>query len=102
VSLCIKYIESEALMLYLNMQGIAVSSGSACTSVSPEPSHVLAAIGVSREDANSAIRITLGKDNTDEEVERFVEALADIVSKLRAMSPVAKGDCSSCACEKCV
>ena len=102
VSLCIKHIESEALMLYLNMQGIAVSSGSACTSVSPEPSHVLAAIGVSREDANSAIRITLGKDNTDEEVERFVEALADIVSKLRAMSPVAKGDCSSCACEKCV
>ena len=102
VSLCIKYIESEALMLYLNMQGIGVSSGSACTSVSPEPSHVLAAIGVSREDANSAIRITLGKDNTDEEVERFVEALADIVSKLRAMSPVAKGDCSSCACEKCV
>ncbi|MCD5405423.1 MAG: cysteine desulfurase [Desulfotomaculum sp.] len=102
VSLCIKYIESEALMLYLNMQGIALSSGSACTSVSPEPSHVLAAIGVSREDANSAIRITLGKDNTDEEVERFVEALADIVSKLRAMSPVAKGDCSSCACEKCV
>lgn len=102
VSLCIKYIESEALMLYLNMQGIAVSSGSACTSVSPEPSHVLAAIGVSREDANSAIRITLGKDNTDEEVERFAEALADIVSKLRAMSPVAKGDCSSCACEKCV
>ena len=102
VSLCIKYIESEALMLYLNMQGIAISSGSACTSVSPEPSHVLAAIGVSREDANSAIRITLGKDNTDEEVERFVEALADIVSKLRAMSPVAKGDCSSCACEKCV
>ncbi len=102
VSLCIKHIESEALMLYLNMQGIAVSSGSACTSVSPEPSHVLAAIGVSREDANSAIRITLGKDNTDEEVERFVEALADIVSKLRAMSPVAKGDCSSCACDKCV
>lgn len=102
VSLCIKYIESEALMLYLSMQGIGVSSGSACTSVSPEPSHVLAAIGVSREDANSAIRITLGKDNTDEEVERFVEALADIVSKLRAMSPVAKGDCSSCACEKCV
>ena len=102
VSLCIKHIESEALMLYLNMQGIGVSSGSACTSVSPEPSHVLAAIGVSREDANSAIRITLGKDNTDEEVERFVEALADIVSKLRAMSPVAKGDCSSCACEKCV
>ncbi|MCL0028358.1 cysteine desulfurase [Peptococcaceae bacterium] len=102
VSLCIKYIESEALMLYLSMQGIGVSSGSACTSVSPEPSHVLAAIGVSREDANSAIRITLGKDNTDEEVERFVEALADIVSKLRAISPVAKGDCSSCACEKCV
>ncbi|MCL0067831.1 cysteine desulfurase [Peptococcaceae bacterium] len=102
VSLCIKYIESEALMLYLSMQGIGVSSGSVCTSVSPEPSHVLAAIGVSREDANSAIRITLGKDNTNEEVERFVEALADIVSKLRAMSPVAKGDCSSCACEKCV
>ena len=102
VSLCIKHIESEALMLYLNMRGIAVSSGSACTSVLPEPSHVLAAIGVSREDANSAIRITLGKDNTDEEVERFVEALVDIVSKLRAISPVAKGDCRSCASEKCV
>jgi len=101
VSVCIKYVEAEALMLYLNMQGIAVSSGSACTSGSLEPSHVLAAIGVSPRDANSAIRITLGKNNTEEEVERFVEALSDIVAKLRAMSPVTGSRCEACKAEEC-
>jgi cysteine desulfurase len=88
VSLCIKYIEGESMLLFLDMQGIAVASGSACTSLALKTSHVLEAIGVDPATANGSMVISLGKDNTEEEVERFLEVLPPIVERLRQMSPL--------------
>ena len=70
------------------MVGIAASSGSACTSGSLEPSHVLLAIGLSHEIAHGSVRLTLGDFNTEEEVDYVAEKLAEIVSRLRSMSPL--------------
>lgn len=100
VSFCFRFIEGESMLLMLDMKGIAISSGSACTSGSLEPSHVLTAIGLSKEVAHGSLRLTMGKDNTEEDVEYFLEVLPPIIERLRAMSPLGEG-CSPCACSTC-
>ena len=89
-----EYIEGESILFTLDLNGIAVSSGSACSSGSLEPSHVLLAIGVEEATAHGSIRFSFGKHNTIEEIDYAVSVLADGVGKLRAMSPLfnAKGD----------
>lgn len=84
----IKYIEGESVLLSLDMLGIAASTGSACTSTSLEPSHVLLAIGLSHEIAHGSLRVTLGRWTKEKELDYLVEHLPKIVHKLRAMSPL--------------
>jgi len=88
LNVCFRYIESESILLHLDMKGVAASSGSACTSGSLDPSHVLLAIGVSHGDANGSVRFTVGDENTPQQIDHVVELLTDIVTKLRAMSPL--------------
>lgn len=88
LNLCVKYVEGEGMLLHLDHKGIAASSGSACTSGSLEPSHVLTAMGISPEIAHGSLRFSLGKENTEEEVDKVLEVLPTIVEKLRAMSPL--------------
>ncbi|MBZ2173705.1 cysteine desulfurase NifS [Schnuerera sp. xch1] len=88
VNVCFEFIEGESLLLSLDMEGIAASSGSACTSGSLEPSHVLLAIGLPHEIAHGSLRLSLGDFNTEEEVDFVVEKLIEIVARLRAMSPL--------------
>lgn len=88
VNLSFQYIEGESLLLSLDMKGIAASSGSACTSGSLDPSHVLLAMGLTHEIAHGSLRITLGKDNTEEQIDYVIEVLPEIVERLRAMSPL--------------
>lgn len=90
VNVCINYIEGEAMILNLDMEGIACSSGSACSSASLEASHVLAALGVPAELAHSSLRFTLGRSTTEEDIDTVLEALPRIVGKLRSMSPLYK------------
>lgn len=90
VNVSIKYVEGESMLLNLDMEGIAVSSGSACTSGSLDPSHVLLAIGLPHEIAHGSLRFTLGKQTTEEEINKVLEVLPGIVEKLRAMSPLYK------------
>ena len=85
---CFRYIEGESLLLSLDMEGIAGSSGSACTSGSLDPSHVLLAIGLPHEIAHGSLRLSLGDFNTEEEIDYVVEKLVKIVDRLRAMSPL--------------
>ncbi len=82
------YVEGESLILSLDMIGVACSSGSACTSKTLEPSHVLLAIGLKHEEAHGSLLFTLGKQNTEEDVEYVVNMLPDIVKRLRAISPL--------------
>lgn len=88
VSVCFAGVEGESLLIKLDLEGIAASSGSACTSGSLEPSHVLLALGLPHEVAHGSLRLTLGKDNTPSEVERVMEKLPRIVEELRAISPL--------------
>jgi cysteine desulfurase len=88
VHLRFSYVEGESLLMMLNMKGVAVSTGSACSSKSLEPSHVLAALGIPPEQIHGSLRITLGRENTMDEVDYVVENLVEIVAKLRAMSPI--------------
>lgn len=88
VSFCFKFIEGESLLLSLDMEGIAGSSGSACTSGALDPSHVLLAIGLPHEIAHGSLRLSLGDFNTEEEVDYVVEKLVEIVDRLRQMSPL--------------
>lgn len=88
VNFSIKYIEGESILLNLDMVGIAASTGSACTSSSLEPSHVLLAIGLSHEIAHGSLRITLGRWTKEEDIDYLLEHLPKIVDKLRAMSPL--------------
>lgn len=90
VNVCINYIEGEAMILNLDMEGIACSSGSACSSASLEASHVLAALGVPPELAHSSLRFTLGRSTSEEDVDTVLTALPRIVGKLRSMSPLYK------------
>ncbi len=87
-SIRFSYIEGESLLLSLDMLGVAASSGSACTSKTLEPSHVLLAIGLKHEDAHGSLLFTLGKQNTEEDVDYVVNALPDIVKRLRSISPL--------------
>lgn len=89
------FVEGEALTLLLSQEGIAVSTGSACSSGSLEPSHVLVAMGLPYELAQGAIRFSLGKDNTREEILRTVEVLQEKVEKLRELSPLYADFCRS-------
>ena len=86
-SCCFEYIEGEAILMALDLQGVAASSGSACTSGSLEPSHVLTAMGLPLELARGSLRLTVGKGNTQEEIDYLLEILPGIVSRLRALSP---------------
>ena len=88
VNLSFYFIESESVLLHLDLKGVAASSGSACTSGSLDPSHVLLAIGVSHEHANGSLRLSLSDENTMEEADYVVDCLKEIVQKLRAMSPL--------------
>jgi len=88
VNLAIKYIEGESILLNLDMLGIAASTGSACTSTSLEPSHVLLAIGLSHEIAHGSLRLTVGRWTKEEEIDYVIGKLPGIVEKLRAMSPL--------------
>jgi len=83
-----QFIEGEGLILSLDMYGISVSTGSACTSGSLEPSHVLTAMGLSAEMAHGSVRFSLGRDNTEEEIDQVLEVLPNTVNRLRAMSPL--------------
>ncbi|MDF2889721.1 MAG: nifS [Clostridia bacterium] len=85
---CFEYIEGESLLLNLDMKGIAGSSGSACSSGSLEPSHVLLAIGLPHEIAHGSLRLSLGEVNTEEDIEYVLQVLPEIVDRLRQMSPL--------------
>jgi cysteine desulfurase len=86
-SCCFERVEGEAVLLQLDLNGISASSGSACTTASLEPSHVLLAMHVSHELARGSLRLSLGKDNTMQEIERVLELLPRAVERLRALSP---------------
>lgn len=88
VNVSIRYIEGESLLLSLDMLGIAASSGSACTSGSLDPSHVLLAMGLVHEIAHGSLRFTLGRQNTEEDIDYVLEQLPKIVERLRMMSPL--------------
>ena len=92
LNVSILYVEGESLILSLDLKGIAVSSGSACTSGSLDPSHVLLAMGLDHQTAHGSLRFTLGDDNTEEEIDYVLEVLPEIVARLRSMSPVYEGN----------
>jgi len=87
------FIEGESILMYLDAEGICASTGSACSSASSEPSHVLLALGIPVERARGSVRFTLGRWTSEEHVDKVVEALPRIVEKLRAMSPLVKEKC---------
>ena len=105
LNVSVHYVEGESLLLNLDMKGIAASSGSACTSGSLDPSHVLLAMGLDHATAHGSLRLTLGDDNTEEEVDYFLEVFPAIVDRLRGMSPLYanRGDvstrCDSASCK---
>jgi len=88
VSMCFEGIEGEALLLMLDMKGIAASSGSACTSGSLDPSHVLLALGLPHEIAHGSLRLSLSHENTEEEVDYIIDTVPGVIKQLRNMSPV--------------
>lgn len=88
VAVRFSFIEGESILLNLDMMGVAASSGSACTTKTLEPSHVLLALGLRHEEAHGSVLFTLGKQNTEEEVDYVIEIMPDIVKRLRAMSPL--------------
>ena len=90
VNFCFEGIEGESMLLLLDDKGIAASSGSACTSGSLDPSHVLLAIGRPHEVAHGSLRLSLGEDNTAEDIETIIENVKEIVAYLRSISPVWK------------
>ncbi|MGN0798940.1 MAG: cysteine desulfurase NifS [Christensenellales bacterium] len=91
VNYSIKYIEGESILLMLDMNGIAASSGSACTSGSLDPSHVLLALGLSHEIAHGSVRLTLSDETTEEDIDYVLEVLPKVAERLRAMSPLYHG-----------
>jgi cysteine desulfurase len=90
VNLSFKYIEGESMVLDLDSEGIGVSTGSACSSQSLEPSHVLLAIGLEPQDAHGSLRITLGRFTTEDNVNYFLKVLPRVVNRLRKLSPLSK------------
>ena len=91
VNISVDFVEGESMLLNLDLEGICASTGSACSSSSLEPSHVLLAMGTPPEQAHGSLRLTLGKWTTQDEIERVLDVLPGIVAKLRAMSPLFKG-----------
>jgi cysteine desulfurase len=89
LNMCFRYVEGESMIMMLDMKGIAVSSGSACTSGSLDPSHVLLAIGLTHEVAHGSLRFSLGTGTTQEEIDTVAEVLPGIVERLRKMSALA-------------
>lgn len=105
LNISFKYVEGEAILLMMDQFGICASSGSACTSGSLEPSHVLRAMGVPFTFAHGSVRLSLSRYNTQEEVDMVSETLPKIITRLREISPyrnladdTAEGSCTSCAC----
>lgn len=100
VNVSIEFVEGESLLLSLDMKGIAASSGSACTSGSLDPSHVLMAMGICKEIAHGSVRMTLGRDNTELDIKYVLDVLPEIVQRLRDMSPKyhqsQREDCADC------
>jgi cysteine desulfurase len=92
VNISIDFVEGESMLLNLDLEGICASTGSACSSSSLEPSHVLLALGLPAEQAHGSLRFTLGRENTEADVERVLEVLPGIVAGLRTMSPLLKSD----------
>jgi cysteine desulfurase len=90
VNVSINYVEGESILLNLDLDGICASTGSACSSADLEPSHVLVAMGLPHLQAHSSLRFTLGKWTTEEEMNKVLDVLPGIISKLRAMSPLMK------------
>ena len=88
VNFSFQFIEGESLLIMLDMKGICASSGSACTSGSLDPSHVLLAIGLPHEIAHGSLRLTLSEENTEEEIDYVIENIKEIVTRLREMSPL--------------
>lgn len=88
LNICFKFIEGESILLLLDANGISASSGSACTSGSLDPSHVLLAIGLPHEIAHGSLRLSLGDENTEEEVDYVLEVVPKIIQRLRDMSPL--------------
>ena len=90
-------IEGESMILMLDMEGICVSSGSACTTGSLEPSHVLLALGIPAEHAHGSLRVTLGRSTTADDIDHFIDVFPPIVDRLRQMSPIW---CANCVCKQ--
>ena len=90
INMSFAYVEGEAVLLHLDMEGIAGSTGSACTSSSREPSHVLAACGRAGEPAQGLLRLSLGRETTEEEIDYVIRVLPPVIARLRAMSPLYK------------
>ena len=88
VNVSVDFVEGESVLLNLDLEGVCASTGSACSSSSLKPSHALLALGLSPELAHGSLRFSLGRENTEEDVERVLEVLPGIVAKLRAMSPL--------------
>ena len=88
VNVCFQYIEGESMLLNLDLRGIAASSGSACTSGSLDPSHVLLAMGLTHEIAHGSLRLTLGRDNNEADIDFVLQEIPVIVERLREMSPL--------------
>jgi cysteine desulfurase len=86
-SFCFEGVEGEAILLRLDLDGVSASSGSACTTASLEPSHVLLAMRVPHDLARGSLRLTLGKDNTPADVDRLLDVIPTAVEKLRALAP---------------
>ena len=87
-SFCIEFIEGESMLMLLNSQGVAVSSGSACTSRALKASHVLIAMGLPHEMAQGSLLFSLGKDNTEKDIDYVLQVMPPIVDRLRQMSPL--------------
>jgi cysteine desulfurase len=92
VNVSVEFVEGESMLLLLDRSGICASTGSACTSGSLEPSHVLMAIGLPHAVAHGSLRLTLGEENTQEDVNTVLEAVPEVVTKLRALSPLYSPD----------
>ena len=88
VNISFEGVEGESLLLMLDMQGICASSGSACTSGSLDPSHVLLSIGLRHEVAHGSLRLTLSEDTTDEDIAYMAQVIPEVVGRLRDMSPL--------------
>jgi cysteine desulfurase len=88
VNMCFEGIEGESLLLLLDQKGICASSGSACTSGSLDPSHVLLSIGLPVEVAHGSLRLSISEENTEEQIDYIIESVPQVVERLRDMSPV--------------